>query len=115
ILIGNHVWLGKQAVVLAGARIGDGSVIGFRSLVTRAVPNNCIAVGSPVKVVRLDITWERPHLSFVAPPYKPDASAVELSEPYWQLTCDVEADVASAPRRGLIARVLRRFGYAKME
>jgi len=66
-------------------------------------------------IVRCDIGRERPHLSFVAPPYKPVASAVELSEPYWQLMCDVEAGVASAPRRGLIARVLRRFGYAKME
>lgn len=115
IIIGNHVWLGKQAVVLAGAHIGDGSVIGFRGVVTRAVPNNCIAAGSPARVVRRDIAWERPHLSFVAPPYKPDASYVERSEAYWDYTCGAEADLTNEARQKFIARVLRRFGYAKVD
>ncbi|UUX60391.1 acyltransferase [Glutamicibacter halophytocola] len=88
ITIGNHVWFGAQAVALAGATVGDGSVIGFRSIVTKPIPNNCVAVGSPAKIVRRDIAWERPHLSFVAPPYKPDSSFVETHEEYWNPTLD---------------------------
>ncbi|MGP5599208.1 acyltransferase [Glutamicibacter arilaitensis] len=88
IVIGDHVWFGAQSVALSGARVGSGSVIGFRSIVTKAIPNNCVAVGSPAKVVRRDIAWERPHLSFVAPPYKPDSSYVETHDEYWNLTED---------------------------
>lgn len=88
--IGNHVWLAGQAVALAGAHIGDGSVIGFRSLIKGRVPNNCIAAGTPAKVLRRNIAWERPHLSVAAPPYKPDASTVTKSEKYWNLTTESE-------------------------
>jgi acetyltransferase-like isoleucine patch superfamily enzyme len=83
--IGNHVWFGRGAAALSGASIDDGSVIGFRSVVTRAIPNNCVAAGAPARVVRRDIAWERPHLSRVAPFYKPDASTVKRS-PYWDVT-----------------------------
>ncbi len=85
ITIGNHVWVGFASVVLGGARIDDGSVIGMNSLVKSHVPNNCIAVGTPARVTRRDIAWERPHLSRREPFYKPDASTVRKS-PYWALT-----------------------------
>jgi acetyltransferase-like isoleucine patch superfamily enzyme len=100
ITIGDHVWLGLGATVLAGGQIGDGSVIGFGSVVTSRIPNNCIAVGTPARVVRRDIAWERPHLSFREPFYKPDASTVQKSR-YWNPTVeDVhEPPPASLPRR----------------
>lgn len=85
ITIGSHVWLARRAVVLGGAAIGDGSVIGFGSLVTGHIPNNCVAAGFPARVLRTDIAWERPHLSLTRPFYKPDASAVTRSL-YWNPT-----------------------------
>lgn len=85
IVVGNHVWLAKRAVLLGGARIGDGSVVGFGSLVSGSVPNNCVAVGVPARVVRRDVAWERPHLSLARPYYKPDASSV-VKSPYWAPT-----------------------------
>jgi acetyltransferase-like isoleucine patch superfamily enzyme len=85
IRIGAHVWLGRMAVVLGGARIGSGTVIGYGSIVTGRIPNNCVAAGVPARVVRRDIAWERPHLSLVRPFYKPDATSVVKSA-YWQLT-----------------------------
>ncbi|WP_370544404.1 acyltransferase [Frondihabitans sp. VKM Ac-2883] len=91
ISIGNHVWLGMGAAVLGGASIGDGTVIGYGSLVTRALPNNCVAVGTPAKVVRRNVAWERAHLSLSKPFYKPDASTVEKSS-YWHMTEDPEDD-----------------------
>lgn len=88
ITIGNHVWLGLESCILAGASIGDGSVVGMRSIVTRALPNNVVAAGVPAKVVRRNIAWERPHLTLVKPYNKPDAKTVKKS-PYWALTAEV--------------------------
>lgn len=101
VTIGNHVWLGRLAVIVGGANIGDGTVIGFRSLVTGRIPNNCVAVGTPARAIRYDVAWERPHLSLVRPHYKPDASTVTRS-PYWNLT------VTAARRPGLMRRGLYR-------
>jgi acetyltransferase-like isoleucine patch superfamily enzyme len=85
ITIGDHVWLGRLSAVLGGARIGNGTVIGYGSIVTGRIPNNCVAVGTPARPVRYDTAWERPHLSLVRPYYKPDASTVTRT-PYWHLS-----------------------------
>lgn len=52
ITIGNNVWIGTGAVVLAGVTIGENSVIGAGSVVTRSIPANVVAVGVPCRVVR---------------------------------------------------------------
>jgi len=52
IVIEDDVWLGAEVMVLKGVCIGKGSVIGARSVVTREIPPNVLAVGSPAKVVR---------------------------------------------------------------
>lgn len=52
ITIGDNVWLGGGAIVLAGVTIGDNSVIGAGAVVTRDVPANVVAVGSPARVIR---------------------------------------------------------------
>ena len=46
------MWIGANSTILAGAHIGDGSVIGAGSVVTRDIPSNVIAVGNPCKVLR---------------------------------------------------------------
>lgn len=92
ITIGNHVWVAKRAVLLGGARVADGSVIGFGSLVTGPVPNNTVAAGVPARVIKRNVAWERPHLSRTRPFYKPDASTVTKSA-YWDKTEDQEPDV----------------------
>jgi acetyltransferase-like isoleucine patch superfamily enzyme len=48
--IGNNVWLGMNVVVLKGVTIGENSVIGANSLVTKDIPANVIAAGSPCVV-----------------------------------------------------------------
>ena len=52
ITIGDNVWLGGGVSVLPGVSIGDGSVIGASAVVTRDVPANTVAVGSPARVLR---------------------------------------------------------------
>ena len=50
--IGNKVWCGADVKVLAGATIGDGSIIGAGSVVTKSIPAGVIAAGNPCKVIR---------------------------------------------------------------
>lgn len=52
IVIGNDVWIGYEAVLLSGVTIGDGAIIGARSLVTRDVPPYTIVGGVPAKPIR---------------------------------------------------------------
>ncbi len=52
VVIGDHVWIGGGVIIMPGVTIGDNTVIGAGSVVTRPVPCNVIARGSPCKVVR---------------------------------------------------------------
>ncbi|GAB6403782.1 acyltransferase [Pseudomonas sp. MHK4] len=61
IIIGNHVWLAAGVNVMKGVTIGQDSVIGAGSIVTSVIPNNCVAVGAPARVVRTGTNW-RPDL-----------------------------------------------------
>jgi maltose O-acetyltransferase len=46
------VWLGGGVIICPGVTIGDNSVIGAGSVVTKDVPANVVAVGNPARVVR---------------------------------------------------------------
>lgn len=50
--IGNNVWIGAGAIIVPGITIGDNSVIGAGSVVTKDIPANVVAVGTPCKVLR---------------------------------------------------------------
>ena len=50
--VGNNVWIGGNVVVLPGVKIGDNSVIGAGSIVTKDIPANVVAVGNPCKVIK---------------------------------------------------------------
>lgn len=52
IIIGNNVFIGYGTLVLKGVTIGDNSVIGANSVVTRDIPANVIAGGNPCKVLK---------------------------------------------------------------
>jgi acetyltransferase-like isoleucine patch superfamily enzyme len=52
IRLGNNVWLGFDCVVLPGVTIGDGSVVGARSVVTQDVPPFTLVAGNPARVLR---------------------------------------------------------------
>ena len=52
IVIGNDVWIGYEAVIMAGVTIGDGAIVGTRALVTKDVPPYTIIGGTPAKPIR---------------------------------------------------------------
>jgi len=47
-----NVWIAPDAVILPGVTIGENSVVGICSVVTKAVPDNCLVAGNPAKVVK---------------------------------------------------------------
>ena len=50
--IGDNVWIGGDVTILPGASIGNNSVIGAKSLVTKDIPANVVAFGNPCRVIR---------------------------------------------------------------
>lgn len=74
IVIGNDVWIGFEAVILAGVKIGDGAIIGTRAVVTKDVPPYSIVGGIPAKVIRKR--------------YSPDIIELLLSLRWWDWTKD---------------------------
>ncbi len=61
--VGHNVWIGYGACILRGARVGDNSVIGTSSVVTRSFPENAVLVGAPARLLRMrrqpeQLRWE---------------------------------------------------------
>ncbi|WP_317134939.1 MULTISPECIES: CatB-related O-acetyltransferase [Halocynthiibacter] len=52
-VVGNDVWIGMDAKIMPGVRIGDGAIIASGSVVTKDVPAYAIAAGNPAKVVKM--------------------------------------------------------------
>ena len=52
VVIGNNVWIGDKVSILPGVRIGDNVIIGANSVVTKDIPDSCMAAGIPAKVVK---------------------------------------------------------------
>jgi virginiamycin A acetyltransferase len=51
--VGDDVWLGQDAVVLSGVRIGHGAIVGTKAVVTKDVPPYAIVAGNPARVVKM--------------------------------------------------------------
>ena len=58
IVIGNSVWLGYDSLILPGVTVGDGSVVGARSVVTKNVPPYTIVAGNPARIIKRLFTDE---------------------------------------------------------
>ena len=52
VVVGNDVWIGERVMIMGGATIGDGSVIGAGAIVTKDVPPYTIVAGVPAKPIR---------------------------------------------------------------
>ena len=53
--IGHDCVIGVNSIIMPGVKIGNEVVIGSGSVVTKNIPDNCIAVGNPAKVIKTDI------------------------------------------------------------
>lgn len=59
ISIGNNVWIAGNVMVLKGVKIGDNSIIGHGSVVTKDCEEFCAYAGNPAKLIKRNVTWER--------------------------------------------------------
>lgn len=60
IKIGNHVWIGRGCFIMKGAIIPDNCIVGANSLINKEfTEENCIIAGSPAKIVKRGINWDR--------------------------------------------------------
>jgi acetyltransferase-like isoleucine patch superfamily enzyme len=57
IVIKDHVWIGKNAIILKGVTIGEGAAVAAGAVVTKNVPAHCLVAGVPAKVIRENIEW----------------------------------------------------------
>lgn len=84
-IVGNDVWFGEFVTVQGGIHIGDGAVIGARSVVTHDIPPYAIAVGSPAKVVKY--RFDPDTIEFLEKIKWWDWSQEQISRNYWRLCC----------------------------
>jgi len=52
VIIENDVWVGANVIILKGVTVGERSVIGAGSVVTKSLPKECIAAGNPAKMIK---------------------------------------------------------------
>lgn len=58
VIIGNHVWIGANAMILKGVTIGDGAIIAAGAVVNKDVPPHSLVGGVPAKIIKENIEWE---------------------------------------------------------
>jgi acetyltransferase-like isoleucine patch superfamily enzyme len=82
--VGSNVWIGYGACILRGVRVGDNSIVGTNSVVTKDVPANAVVAGIPARVIRMR---EAPKELRWPDPVEPDPNAhTTLSPPVGPLS-----------------------------
>jgi acetyltransferase-like isoleucine patch superfamily enzyme len=72
VIVGSNVWIGYGACVLRGVNVGDNSIVGTNSVVTKDVPANAVVAGIPARIIRMR---EAPEQLCWPDPVEPDPSA----------------------------------------
>ena len=57
--IGSRVWIAPDSKIMKGAEIGDGSIVGSNTMISKTYPSNCLIVGMPGRIVKENIYWTR--------------------------------------------------------
>jgi serine acetyltransferase len=78
VVVGSNVWIGYGACILRGVRVGDNSIVGTNSVVTKDVPANAVVAGIPAKVIRMR---EAPERLRWPDPVEPDPEAWTTMRP----------------------------------
>ena len=60
VLVGDNVWIGQDAILLKGTRIGSGSIVGAKSLVSKQLHSNASWGGVPARLIRDGVFWDDP-------------------------------------------------------
>jgi acetyltransferase-like isoleucine patch superfamily enzyme len=76
--VGSNVWIGYGACVLRGVRVGDNSIVGTNSVVTKDVPANAVVAGIPARIIRMR---DAPRQLRWPDPVEPDPEAWTTMQP----------------------------------
>lgn len=57
VVIGKHVWIGCNVLIMKGVTVGDGAVIAAGSVVTKDVPAAALVGGNPARIIKENVTW----------------------------------------------------------
>ena len=98
VIIGNDVWLGSEAIIMSGVKIGDGSVIGTRSVVTKDVAPYAIVAGNPARLIRNRFEDETIHRLIELKWWDWTNEKIEEMLPLL-LSSDIDAFIARAKKR----------------
>jgi acetyltransferase-like isoleucine patch superfamily enzyme len=63
VLVKRGCWIGQNVVIMPGVTVGELSIIGANSVVTKSIPDRCIAIGAPARVVK---TWDEHSQTWVS-------------------------------------------------
>jgi acetyltransferase-like isoleucine patch superfamily enzyme len=72
VIVGSNVWIGYGACILRGVSVGDNSIVGTNSVVTKDVPANAVVAGIPARIIRMR---EAPQQLRWPDPVEPDPNA----------------------------------------
>ena len=78
VIVGSNVWIGYGACVLRGVSVGDNSIVGTNSVVTKDVPANAVVAGIPARIIRMR---EAPQQLRWPDPVEPDPGAYTTLQP----------------------------------
>jgi acetyltransferase-like isoleucine patch superfamily enzyme len=78
VIVGSNVWIGYGACVLRGVSVGDNSIVGTNSVVTKDVPANAVVAGIPARIIRMR---EAPEQLRWPEPVEPDPGAWTTLQP----------------------------------
>lgn len=53
--VGKRCFIGANAIIMCGVKIGDEVIVGSGAIVTKDIPSNCIVAGNPAKIIKTDI------------------------------------------------------------
>ena len=59
VILGNHVWIGMECILMPGTNIGDCSIVGASTLVNKKIPPHCLVVGTPCRIMEEGVDWSR--------------------------------------------------------
>lgn len=87
IIIGDHVWLCEDVLIMKGSVIRSGCVVGARSVLSnKTIHNNSLIAGNPVKYIRNNIAWEKPYLGH------PAFKEIKERKEFWNYTVFSDLD-----------------------
>jgi serine acetyltransferase len=68
--IGENVWIGPDTIIYGNIKVGDGAVIGPKTVVNKSVPPRCMVYGNPARIIKKDINNTKLHQTDLPDIYK---------------------------------------------